>query len=67
MWMEVIDLIYHQFCFTGNSLGLQPTTLHFFQPLAPQMVALIAAAIHCVLSEYTTGKKVTVMFSQDEY
>jgi len=27
----------------------------------------VAAAIHCALSEYATGKKVTVMFSQDEY
>jgi len=25
------------------------------------------AAIHCVLSEYVTGKKVTVMFSQEQY
>jgi predicted oxidoreductase (fatty acid repression mutant protein) len=31
------------------------------------MLALVAAAIHCTLSQYTTGKKVTVMFSQDEY
>jgi len=27
----------------------------------------VAAAIHCVLSEYATGKKVTVMFLEDEY
>jgi len=27
----------------------------------------VAAAIHCALSEYATGKMVTVMFSQDEY
>jgi len=27
----------------------------------------VAAAFHCAPSEYATGKKVTVMFSQDEY
>jgi hypothetical protein len=27
----------------------------------------VAAAIHCVLSEYATGKKVTFIFSQHEY
>ena len=65
--MEVLDLIYHQFFFTANSLGRQPTTSQYFQPLAPQTLALAAAAIHCALSEYTSGKKATVMFSQDEY
>jgi len=65
--MEVLDLIYHQFFFTANSLGRQPTTSQYFQPIAPQTVALAAAAIHCALSEYTSGKKATVMFSQDEY
>jgi len=65
--MEVLDFIYHQFFFTANSLGRQPTTLQYCQPLAPQPLALAAAAIHCALSEYTSGKKVTVMFSQDEY
>ena len=64
--MEVLDLIYHQFFFTANSLGCQPTTSQYFQPLAPQTLALAAAAIHCALSEYTSGKA-TVMFSQDEY
>jgi len=64
--MAVLDVIYHQFFFTANSLGRQPTTSQFFQPLAPQTLALVAAAIHCALSEYATGKKVTVMFSQDE-
>jgi len=63
----VLDLIYHQFFFTANSLGRQPTTLQFFQTLTPQTLALVAAAIHCALSGYATGKKVTVMFSQDEY
>jgi len=63
----VLDIIYHQFFFTANSLGRQPTTSQFFQPLAPQTLALVATAIHCALSEYATGKKITVMFSQDEY
>jgi len=49
-----------------NSLGRQPTTSQYFQPLAPQTLALAAAAIHCALSEYTSGKKATGMFSQDE-
>ena len=31
------------------------------------MIALVAAGIHCVLSDYATGKKVTGMFSQDDY
>jgi len=66
-WMEVLDLIYHQFFFTANSLGRQPTTSQFFQPLTLQTLALVAAAIHCALSEYATGRKVTVMFSHDEY
>jgi hypothetical protein len=65
--MEVLDLIYHHFSFTANILGQQPTTSQFFQPLTPQTLALVAAAIHCALSEYATGKKGTVMFSQDEY
>jgi len=65
--MEVLDLIYHQFFFTANSLGRQPTTSQYFQPLAPQTLVLAAAAIHCALSEYASGKKATVMFSQDEY
>ena len=66
-WMQVLDLKYHQFFFTTNSLGRQPTTSKFIQPLTPQTLALVAAAIHCALSESATGKKVTVMFSQDEY
>jgi hypothetical protein len=65
--MEVLDLIYHQFFFTTNSLGRQLTTSQYFQPLAPQTLALVAAAIHCALSEYTTGKKATVMYSRDAY
>jgi hypothetical protein len=65
--MAVLDLIYHEFFFTANSLGRQPTTSQIFKPLIPPMLALVAAAIHCALSEYASGKKVTVMFSQDEY
>jgi len=33
--MEVFHLIYYQFFFTTNSLGRQPTTSQYFQPLAP--------------------------------
>jgi len=65
--MEVVDLIYQQYFFTATSLGYQPTTSQYFQPLAPQTLVLPAAAIHCTLSEYASGKKGTVMFSQDEY
>jgi len=65
--MEVLHLVYHQLFFTANCLGCQPTTSQYFQPLAPQTLALAAAAIHCALSEYASGKKATVMFSQDEY
>jgi len=67
MRMEVLDLISHQFFFTANSLGCQPTTSQYFQPLAPQTLVLAAAAIHCALSAYASGMKATVMFSQDEY
>jgi hypothetical protein len=65
--MEVLDLIYHQFVFMANSLGHQPTTSQYFQPLASQTLALVAVAIHCALSEYATAKKATDMLSQDEY
>jgi len=65
--MEVLDLIYHQFFFTTNRLGRQPTTSQFFQPLTLQILVLVALAIHCALSEYATGKKVTVVYSQDAY
>ena len=65
--MEVLDLIYHQFLLIANSLGHLPTTSQYFQPVAPQTVAQAAAAIHCALSEYSTGKKAIGMFSQDEY
>jgi len=66
MRMEVLDLIYHQFFFTAYSLGHQPMTSQYLQPLALQTLALVAAAIHWALFEYATGKKATVMFSQDE-
>jgi len=52
--MEVLDLIYHQFFFTANSLGRQLTTSHFFQPLAPQTLVLVVAGIDGALSEYAT-------------
>jgi hypothetical protein len=65
--MDVLDLIYNQFFFTANSLGRQLTISQFFQLLTPQTLALVTTAIHRALSEYATGKKVTVMFSQDEY
>jgi hypothetical protein len=41
-------------------------TFQYFQPLTPQTLALAAAPIQCVLSEYPSGKKATVRFSQDE-
>jgi len=65
--MEVLGTIYNQFFFTANSLGRQPTTSQFSQPLSLQTLAVVAAAIHCAVSEYATGKMVTVMFSQDDY
>ena len=61
------DLIYHHSFFTANSLGHQPTTSQYFQPLTLQPLALAAAAIHCMLSQYDSGIKATVMFSQDVY
>jgi hypothetical protein len=65
--MEVLHLIYHLFFFTTNSLVQQATASLFFQPLTPPTFALCATPIHSALSQYATGKKVTVMFSQDEY
>jgi hypothetical protein len=65
--MDVLDLIYHQFFFTANTLGRKPMTSQYFHTLALQTLALVAAAIHCALSEYATGNETTVMFSQDEY
>jgi len=65
--IEVLDLIHHQCFFTANGLRCQPTTLQYVQPPALQTSALVAVAIHCALSEYASGTKATVMFSQDEY
>jgi hypothetical protein len=65
--MALLDLMYDQFFFSAIIIGRQPTTSQFAQLLAPQTLALVATAIHCALSEYATGKRVTVMFSQDEY
>jgi hypothetical protein len=65
--MEVLALINHHFFFTANRLGRQPTTSQFFQPLTPQTLVLVATVIHCALSECATGKKVTVVYPQDEY
>ena len=65
--MEVRDLIYYQLFIMANSLGRQPTTSQYFQPLAPQTSALVAAAIHCALSGYAGGNKATVRVSQYEY
>jgi len=42
-------------------------TFQHFHPLTPQTLALAASAIHCALSEYASGKKAAVLFSQDEY
>jgi len=64
--MELLDLIDNQCCLTTTTLGRQPIVSQCFQPLALQSLALWAAAIDCVLSEYATGKNVTVMLSQDE-
>jgi len=65
--MEVLDLICHQSFFTTSSLGRQPMTSQYFQPLAPQTLTLVAAAFRCALSEYASRKTVTLMISQDEY
>jgi len=67
MMMEVLDSIHHQFLFTANNLGRKLTTLQFFQPLTLRMLALVAAAIHCALSEHATGQKVTFMISEDKH
>jgi hypothetical protein len=52
--MEVLDLVYPQFSFTAKSLGHQPTTSQYFQPLIPQTSVLVAAAIHYALCEYAS-------------
>ena len=65
--MEVLDLIYHHFLFIANNLRHQSIIFQYFQHFTLQTVVLTAAVIHCALSEYTSGKKAKVMFSQDEY
>jgi len=65
--MEVLDLIYHQFFFTANRLVCQPTTFQFYELLTLQTLTLAALVIHFLPSEYVSGKKSTVMISQDEY
>jgi len=65
--MEVLDLIYDQFFFTAITVGCKPTTSQYFQPRALKTLALAAAAIHCVLSEYARGMNATVMISQNQY
>jgi len=65
--MEVLDLIYHQSLLTANGFGRQPTTSQYFQPLAPQTFALVAAPICCALLDYAHREMVTEMCSQDEY
>jgi hypothetical protein len=42
-------------------------TSQYIQPLTLQTKARVATAIHCMLSEYPSRKKATVMFSQHEY
>jgi hypothetical protein len=53
---EMLDLIFHRLFFTANSLGHQPTTSQYFQPLTLQTLALATAAIHCAFSEYGSGQ-----------
>jgi len=65
--MEVLDEIYHQFFSAQNCFRCQPTTSQFFQPLASQTLAVVAAAILLALAEYAHGKMGMVMFSHDEY
>jgi hypothetical protein len=59
--------MYHQFFFTTNRLRQQLTKSQFFQSLTLQRLVVVAADIHCVLSEYATQKNFTGMFSEDEY
>ena len=65
--LEVVGQIYHQFFFPADRFGQQPISSKSFQPLALQTLVLAATAIYCALSLYTSGMKVTVMFSQNEY
>jgi len=65
--MEVLDWIYNDIFFTANSFGWQPSIFQYVQPLALQPLALAPAAIYCTLSEYASGWKATILFSQAEY
>jgi hypothetical protein len=64
---EILDLIYHIFFFTVNSLGRLPHTAKYFDPVSPWTLAIAAAAIHCALSDYEQGTKVTTNFAQEDY
>jgi hypothetical protein len=65
--MKVLELICHQYFFTANSLGCQPTTSQYVKPLTSHTLALAASAIHFALSEYSGGQMATVMFCHDKY
>jgi len=67
MGIQIVNPIYHQLFFVGNSSGCQATTCQYVQPLALQTLALAAADMHCALSEFASGKMATVMISQDKY
>ena len=65
--MDIHDLICYQLFFSANGLGHQPTTLQFFQLVAPQTLPLAATTRNCVLSEYSIWKMASDKCSQDEY
>jgi len=64
-WMAVLNLINSQFFLTSNRLGHQTTTSQLFQPHTVQTLALSAAAIHWILSEYASRQKAMDVFSQE--
>ena len=64
---EILDLIYHIFFFTVNSLGWLPYRAKYFDPASPWTLAIAAAAIHFALSDYEHGTKVTTNFAQEDY
>lgn len=57
----------HQFFFTSNYLRYQSMTSQLVYRLTLQTDTQAASTIHCVLSEYATGKKVSVLCSEDKY
>jgi len=65
--LEVLNITYNHILLTANHLDRQQNTFRYFQPLAPQTLALTASDIHCPLSEYAGGPKATVIFSLDLY